>query len=294
MKLFQSAFLRGANWRAPFITGILTIVLILSAAAGCAGPIGRTGPTGPTGVAGATGPVGAQAPPGLWVPPGQPAQGPAGPAGPQGPAGTVSISGGGSSESLIIAAAAQYTPLIVRVNVSGRGFSAEGSGTFVDKRGYIMTNQHVIDRATVINVVTADGQSTPATVVAADADRDIALLKMTTTRSDFPTVTLGTSADVIVGREVLVMGFPMGTDLPGPVTVFRGIISAKRTYQGLDYIQTDSTIDAGDSGGCLLTLDGKMIGIPAASVGGSIDEIQLNLAVPIDAILTFLKANLPA
>ena len=200
----------------------------------------------------------------------------------------------GSSESQIINIAAQYTPLVVRVNVTGRAFIAEGSGTIVDKRGYILTNQHVIDRATSISVVTPDGQSTPATLVAQDVNRDIALLKMTTTRTDFPTVTLGTAADVIVGREVLVMGFPLGTDLPGPVTVFRGIISAKRNYLGLDYVQTDSTIDEGDSGGALITLEGRMIGIPAAAVTGGVGAIQLNLAVPIDAILTFLKANLPA
>lgn len=288
MKCFKISLHRGTA-KTPFLAILLSILLFLAAVASCAGPTGPTGPQGPTGPAGVTGPAGSQGPSG---PTGF--AGPTGPAGPQGPAGTVSISGGGTpAESLIIAAVAQYTPLIVRVNVSGRGFLAEGSGTFVDKRGYIMTNQHVINGATTINVVTPDGQSTPATVVAQNVKRDIALLKMNTTRTDFPTVTLGIAADVIVGREVLVMGFPLGTDLPGPVTVFRGIISAKRTYEGLDYIQTDATIDEGDSGGCLLTLDGRMIGIPAASVGGDIGAIQLNLAVPIDAIMTFLKANLP-
>jgi S1-C subfamily serine protease len=197
-------------------------------------------------------------------------------------------------ENAVVAVAAQYALMIVRVNVTGRGFIGEGSGTIVDRRGYILTNQHVVSGATSITVVTHDGQSNAGTVVSADPNIDLALIRMTTTRSDWPTVTLGTEADVVVGREVLVMGFPLGTELPGPVTVFRGIISAKRNYAGNDYIQTDATVDEGDSGGGLITLDGKMIGVPAASLGTDFGAIQLNFAVPIDVILAFLKANLPA
>ena len=89
------------------------------------------------------------------------------------------------------------------------------------------------------------------------------------------------------------MGFPLGTELAGPATVTKGIVSAMRVLDGLNYIQTDAAINPGNSGGCLVTLDGKMIGVPSAGiVTQTLDIEDIGLAIPIDNILTFVQQNL--
>ena len=85
-------------------------------------------------------------------------------------------------------------------------------------------------------------------------------------------------------------GFPAGTDLPGPATFTVGIISALRTYSGSDYIQTDAPINPGSSGGCLVTLSGKMIGITTAGITPLREDFEdINLAIPIDQVTAFIS-----
>ena len=108
--------------------------------------------------------------------------------GPQGPPGlAISTSGNSSLVELIKA----VEPFLVRIDVTGQNFTASGSGFIVDARGYVMTNQHVIDSATSITLTTADGNTYSGKVVASDSDRDIALVKMSSGRNDFPVASLG-------------------------------------------------------------------------------------------------------
>ena len=134
------------------------------------------------------------------------------------------------------------------------------------------------------------------TVVAGDQNRDMALVKITSTRTDFPSVTFGQMSDVQIGAEVYAIGFPLGTELSGPATVTRGIISAQRVLgDGFNYIQTDAAINPGNSGGCLSIANGNMIGIPSAGIDPpGYDVEDIGLAVPINDILTFVQKNLPA
>ncbi len=185
-------------------------------------------------------------------------------------------------------------PAIVRVDVTGANFTASGSGSIVDRRGYILTNYHVIDsvktiKVTVLNVGVFDG-----TVVGGDKNRDLAMIKLNASRGDFPTVTLGQISDVIVGDDVLVVGFPMGTDLAGPATFTKGIVSAFRKLDdGFNYIQTDAVINPGNSGGSMVTLDGTMIGVPSMGVAPSTQDIEgIGMAIPIDDVQTFIQNNL--
>ena len=183
-------------------------------------------------------------------------------------------------------------PVVVRIDLTGPGFVAAGSGFFVDARGYIVTNQHVTDQATSITVTIMDGTTFKGTVVNSDTNRDLALIKLSTTRNNFPVATLGSSANAVLGEDVITAGFPLGTDLPGPATFTKGIVSAIRNFQGLNYIQTDAPINPGNSGGCVIDLTGNVIGIVDAEVAPPLaDAEDLNLAIPIDEAKNFISSN---
>lgn len=223
----------------------------------------------------------------------------------QAPTGTQADSTPRATQSAVPVSAAALTypattivqmiaPAVVRVDVSGPGFAASGSGVMVDARGYVITNHHVISGATQMVVTLMNGDSYNATVVGSESTRDLALLKLSANRSDFATVTLGTMADAVVGGDVLVAGFPLGTSLPGPVSFNKGIVSALRTYNGLSFVQTDAPVNPGNSGGCLVTMQGKVIGITVAGiVPPTIDAEGINLAIPINDVEAFIKKTLP-
>ena len=188
---------------------------------------------------------------------------------------------------------AALTPVVVRVDGVGPGFTVSGSGTIIDRRGYVLTNQHVIDSTTSLTI-TAQNQPYAATVIAADATRDLALLKIESTRTDFPVAVLGSSSDIVAGATVLALGFPLGEDFAGPVTVTAGVVSALRNIGGLNWVQNDAAINPGNSGGCLVTLSGKVIGVTSAGYDTGNDIDLINLAIPIDAVTAFIQKNLPA
>jgi serine protease Do len=260
------------------VIAILVITLL--------GVLSFTGCTGPQGPPGPQGEVGPQGPPG---PQGE--VGPQGPPGPQGPAGDGFTTGSTSVVSVI----ADLELSIVRIDVTVTRGTASGSGSIIDNRGYVLTNYHVIDGAQAIKVTVMNDGVFSGTVVAGDSNRDLALVKITSTRTDFPTVTFGQMSDVQAGVDVYAIGFPLGTELAGPSTVTRGIISAQRVLNdGYNYIQTDAAINPGNSGGCLFIANGNMIGIPSAGIDPSGYDIEdIGLAVPIGDILTFVQNNLP-
>ena len=109
----------------------------------------------------------------------------------------------GSGES-IAQLAGQVSPAVVRIDVSGPGFAGVGSGFIVDESGYVINNEHVIDGASAIKVTLSSGESYAAKVNAADSKRDIALIKMTSTRTDFPVIELGSANDAEVGAGLLI------------------------------------------------------------------------------------------
>jgi serine protease Do len=270
-------------------------VLILS---GCAGPTGIQGPAGPTGSAGPIGPVGPAGTVGVSITSanvnsaghlvltfsnGQSID--AGNViGPQGAPGA--STGSAASFASVIP---QVEPEIVRIDVTISQGLESGSGTIIDKRGYIITNAHVITGSQSIKVTLKDGSIFSATVIGSDANQDMAIIKLITTRTDFPVMTMGTMAEVVVGEEVVAGGFPAGTELLGPATFTLGIVSALRTYNGSNYIQTDAPINPGNSGGCLFTLSGKMIGIPSAGIAPARQDFEdINLVIPVNQVTAFI------
>jgi serine protease Do len=155
-----------------------------------------------------------------------------------------------------------------------------GSGVLVDGRGFILTNDHVIDQATKIQV-TLDGDSShySARVIGTDKDTDLAVIKIDADHQ-LPTAKLGNSDGVQVGDWVLAFGSPFGLNS----TVTAGIVSAKDRsnvgHQFQRFIQTDAAINPGNSGGPLVNLAGEVIGINTAIYTGSRGFEGVGFALP--------------
>jgi serine protease Do len=155
-----------------------------------------------------------------------------------------------------------------------------GSGVIVDKRGYILTNNHVVEQATKIQVQLNGGtEKYTAKVIGTDEDTDLAVIKIDAGK-DLPTAKLGNSEGVQVGDWVLAIGSPFGLQ----ATVTAGIISAKdrggvgRQFQR--FLQTDAAINPGNSGGPLVDLAGQVIGINTAIITGSRGYEGVGFALP--------------
>lgn len=183
------------------------------------------------------------------------------------------------------------------VNITNRGYQeglwgavpseGTGSGSIIDERGYILTNYHVIQGATQLEVQ-VENDRFPAKLVGTDRDDDLAVIKVEPGSHRLTVVKLGTSTGLQVGQKVLAIGNPFGLQR----TLTTGIISglerplrdsaARRTINGA--IQTDAAINPGNSGGPLLNARGEMIGINTAifqtSNGGG--SIGIGFAVPVD------------
>jgi len=143
-----------------------------------------------------------------------------------------------------------------------RELTSLGSGTIIHRRGYVLTNAHVVERADSITARTADGRSFEAQVVALNSSSDAALLLLEGT-GPFPTAPLGTSRDLMVGETVIAVGNPFGLEN----TVTTGVVSAKRSLMlkepraAGDLIQTNAAINPGNSGGPLLNINGRVVGV---------------------------------
>src|ERR1700726_3631847 len=160
-----------------------------------------------------------------------------------------------------------------------------GSGVIVDKRGYILTNNHVVEQATKIQVQLSGNNQTKYTakVVGVDEDTDLAVIKIDAGGKDLPTAKLGNSDGVQVGDWVLAIGSPFGLQ----ATVTAGIISAKDRsgiggagHQFQRFLQTDAAINPGNSGGPLVDLAGEVVGINTAIITGSRGYEGVGFALP--------------
>ncbi len=165
----------------------------------------------------------------------------------------------------------------------GPGMSA-GSGVVIDSRGYILTNNHVVEDASGIKVTFNDGREVPATIVGTDPKTDLAVIKVKVENGPLPSIAWGSYEVLRVGDVVLALGSPFG--LKSSVSL--GIISALgRGSVGIteyeDFIQTDAAINPGNSGGALVNMKGELIGINTAifsRTGGS-EGVGFAIAVSI-------------
>jgi S1-C subfamily serine protease len=160
-----------------------------------------------------------------------------------------------------------------------------GSGFIVDERGYLLTNNHVVESADSLEVTLADKSKVPAKLVGRDPNNDLAVIRITAPREKLTPLRLGDSAQLQVGQMAIAIGNPFGLDR----TVTRGVVSAlgrslkaETGRQIRNVIQTDAAINPGNSGGPLLNSRGEVIGINTAIFTPSGGSVGIGFAIPVN------------
>ncbi|MFF6999486.1 S1C family serine protease [Streptomyces sp. NPDC008313] len=231
-----------------------------------------------------------------------------------------------SQKGTVAGVAAAVSPSIVEIGASSNAGRSTGSGVIITSGGEIVTNNHVVSGASSIKVTTSNGKSYTAEVVGTDSKKDLALIRLKDAPSGLKTATLGDSGNVKVGDQVVAIGSPEG--LTGTVT--SGIVSALDRdvtvstdesqgqqqgggsgqwpfeYGGQEFngdtgsstttykaLQTDASLNPGNSGGALIDMNGNIIGINSAmysaasdSSGGSsgAGSVGLGFAIPVNTV----------
>jgi len=163
---------------------------------------------------------------------------------------------------------------------------ASGSGVIITADGYIVTNNHVVEKATELKVVLNDKRSYDAKIIGRDPATDLALLKIE--ESNLPILEFGNSDDLKVGEWVLAIGNPFNLTS----TVTAGIVSAKarnisilkKQYAIESFIQTDAAVNPGNSGGALINIDGKLVGINTAIASSTGSFAGYSFAIPVSIV----------
>lgn len=204
-----------------------------------------------------------------------------------------SAGGGNDTVSGVVDIASRARPWVVNINVAADSstilgnvqVAGTGSGVILRSDGHIITNNHVVEDASEIEVTLASGERLPATVVGRDAETDVAVIKVD--KNDLPAAVIGSVKTVQVGELAVAIGSPLGLEQ----SVTAGIISAlgrrvDRPEGGgplIDMIQTDAPVTQGNSGGALIDAEGSLIGINSA-IGASpeVGAEGVAFAIPID------------
>jgi serine protease Do len=193
-----------------------------------------------------------------------------------------------SSGQACVDVAARLSPSLVLIGTN----TSYGSGVIIKTNGYILTAYHVVKGATSITATLQSGETLRTTLVDFNSGRDTAILKISSSRTDFIAAPVGSSAATKVGEDVLAMGFPLPSSLPGQATFTKGIISAFRFLEGYNYIQLDASINPGNSGGPLVNMKGEVIGINVLVLvnNSGVPEENIGMAVPIDEAKALIQS----
>jgi serine protease Do len=184
-----------------------------------------------------------------------------------------------SERTVKSAAADEFSPGAPLSRVNGMG-----TGIVIDPRGYIVTNQHVVEDVNLLRIRLADGGSYNAKVVARDQEADLALLKIEVGRP-LPVIAFGTAQDLMVGETVVAVGNAYGyehTVSSGIVSALKRDVSLNKEISYKSLIQTTASINPGNSGGPLLNINGELVGVNTAIRAGA---QQIAFAIPVDTML---------
>jgi len=163
-----------------------------------------------------------------------------------------------------------------------RSSQSLGSGSIIDPKGIIVTNDHVVSGASKITAMTKSGMELECEVVGSDSDNDLAVLRVRKASVVLPALKLGSSSELMIGETIVAIGNPFGlsnTVTAGVVSAIGRTIKAENNQTYTDFIQTDASINPGNSGGPLVNLDGEMIGVATAIIGGA---QGIGFAIPVD------------
>lgn len=198
------------------------------------------------------------------------------------------------SQTVREAAIAKVKPAVVEIIGKVAQGTALGSGIIVDKNGDIITNAHVVEGASNLQVVLSDGRQVPAQLVGTVTANDLAVLRIQP-YSGMTVATLGNSATLTIGQEVLAIGNPLGYS----GTVTSGVVSAlnrnaqeSRSVNLTNLIQTSAAINPGNSGGALINLQGEVVGIPTLAAVNSETNTPANgigFAIPSSQVKAVLQ-----
>ncbi len=171
---------------------------------------------------------------------------------------------------------AKAGPGLLDAVVTVESGTVSGSAFYISQDGYLLTNQHVVGDARFVRVKLADGRSLVGEVMRTDRQRDVALLR--TDPVTRPVLALRSEAPR-VGEDVYALGSPFGERLSGTLT--RGVLSSRRVFEGVAYLQSDAAVNPGNSGGPLIDADGRVLGITRIHTSAQ----GINLFIPIEDAL---------
>lgn len=167
-----------------------------------------------------------------------------------------------------------------------------GSGSIIDPRGYILTNNHVVEDARKFEVTLSNGKKYSAALIGSDPDTDVAVLKIEAKKEELTVIPMGNSEDLKVGQKVLAIGNPFGLGQTLTTGVISSVARTLRASSGVlveDVIQTDASINPGNSGGPLIDSSGKMIGINTAIFSPTGASVGIGFAIPVDTAKRVLR-----
>ena len=171
--------------------------------------------------------------------------------------------------------------------------SGSGSGFIVNESGLVVTNQHVVEGGRIVRVRLGTGRNTyPGEVVERHSSLDLAYIQIDS-RLEFTPIAIGDSDEIRAGEEVIAIGFPLGSELGDAATITTGVISAKR--EDLDFLQTDASLNPGNSGGPLLNGYGYVVGVNTAGIVQTEDARTvsgINFAIPINEVKRQLRTQI--
>lgn len=209
-----------------------------------------------------------------------------------------------AEQELLVSLYEQVIPGIVSIQVSTATGGSQGTGFVYDKQGHIITNEHVVNGQTAMQVTFASGFKAYAKLIGVDVDSDIAVLRVDAPESELFPLTLGDSYQLKVGQKVIAIGNPFG--LNGTMTT--GIVSALgrtlppsqqgnggSSFSAGDIIQTDAAINPGNSGGPLFNLNGEVIGINRAirTVSSTASGEPVNSGIGFAIAINIVKRVVP-
>ena len=189
----------------------------------------------------------------------------------------------------------RFNQAVVNINTEVVGYNwflepvpkegSSGSGSVIDTRGYILTNNHVVENAYKVNITLADGVQFEGEVIGSDPENDLAVVQFQPGDHPLTTIPFGISSNLRVGQKVLAIGNPFAFERTLTTGIISGLGRPLRNDRGMvirDLIQTDASINPGNSGGPLLNAHGELIGVNTMIYTPSGGSVGIGFSVPVD------------